>query len=245
MTANLHCCTPTLLQICMYANISISTSKPLILLKVCIRMCQWWSKHQSAYMSAEAFIYYILTAHIIMHLSGLLRGRGRKWGTRPVCRTDLTHARSILYDAVRWWSDNTKLLGHPTIRYLWTCHHSALLRTCTLVNLSSVICCHYLMTMALACFQATQRHQAIVCLNQGGDLQYMRVQYGIWTWSMKKKARCPTCQLYPDNKGKKQWQMQAFASRPTLHLGHANLERNRGNKKKKTASNKTIFKAVI
>lgn len=79
-----------------------------------------------------------------------------------------SHTRPILYDAVRWWSDNTKLSGHPTIRYLWTCHHSALLITCTLVNLSSVICCHYLMTMALACIQATQRHQAIVRLNQGG-----------------------------------------------------------------------------
>lgn len=50
-------------------------------------------------------------------------------------------------------------------------------------------------------------------------------------------------------KGKK-WQMQAFASRPTLHLGRVNLVRKRGNLKKQEkknveAENKTIFKAVI
>lgn len=98
----------------------------------------------------------------------------------PPGLSDRSHTRPILYDAVRWWSDNTKLSGHPTIRYLWTCHHSALLITCTLVNLSSVICCHYLMTMALACIQATQRHQAIVRLNHGGgDLQYRKAEYSM------------------------------------------------------------------
>lgn len=104
-----------------------------------------------------------------------------------------SHTRPILYDAVRWWSDNTKLSGHPTIRYLWTCHHSARLITCTLVNLSSVICCHYLMTMALACIQATQRHQAIVRLNQGGGGTYsIGKQSTVWHLNMKHKMKGKT-----------------------------------------------------
>lgn len=36
----------------------------------------------------------------------------------------------------------------------------------------------------------------------------------------KRKARCPPLQLYQDNKGGKKEQMQAFASRPTLHVQH-------------------------
>lgn len=169
-----------------------------------------------------------------MHLSGLL-ARGRKWDTQPVCRTDLTPTRPILYDAVMgWWSDNTKLSGHPTIRYLWTCHHSALLRTCTLVNLSSVICCHYLMTSALACFQATKT-QAIVCLNQGGDLQYMKVEYSMaFEHEAQRKGKMSNAPIVSRQQREKKWQMQAFASRPTLHLGHANLARNQRKKNKET-----------
>lgn len=49
------------------------------------------------------------------------------------------------------------------------------------------------MTMALAHFQATQRHRAIVWLNVRGELQYRTVGYG---HGAQKK-------LYPDNKGKK------------------------------------------
>lgn len=83
-----------------------------------------------------------------------------------------------------------KLSGHPTIRYLWTCHHSALLITCTLVNLSSVICCHYLMTMALACIQATQRH--FVRLNQGGGTYSIGKQSTVWHLNMKHKRKGKT-----------------------------------------------------
>lgn len=140
---------------------------------------------------------------MIMHLRGSLE-RGRKWDTRPVCRTALTYRRLILCDAVRWWNDNTKLSGHPAIRYLWTCHHSVLLITCTLLNLSSVICCHCLMTMALACFQVTQRHQAIMCLNQKGDLQYMKVEYSIsFEQEAQKRQDVQRANCIQTTKGKK------------------------------------------
>lgn len=52
------------------------------------------------------------------------------------------------------------------------------------------------------------RHQAIACLNQRGDLQYMKVEYSIsFEQEAQRKARCPMRQLHPDNKGKKKWQM--------------------------------------
>lgn len=165
-----------------------------------------------------------------------------------------SHTRPILYDVVRWWSDNMKLWGHPTIRYLWTCHHSARLITCTLVNLSSVICCHYLMTMALACIQATQRHQAIVRLNQGGggDLQYRKAEYSMASEheAQKKRQDVQRAKCVETTKGKKSGKCKLLLPGQHCILGTLIWQENGEIKKtreKKNAEteNKTTFKAVI
>lgn len=97
--------------------------------------------------------------------------------------------------------------------------------------------------------------QAIVCLNQGGDLQYMKVEYSMaFEHEAQRKGKMSNAPIVSRQQREKKWQMQAFASRPTLHLGHANLARNQGGKNKLTkkqtknkaeAENKTIFKVVI
>lgn len=61
----------------------------------------------------------------------------------------------------------------------------------------------------------------------------------------KRKARCPPLQLYQDNQGEKKEQMQAFASRPTVHVQHHMVIWQEITKNNGAAEYKTVFKAVI
>lgn len=81
--------------------------------------------------------------------------------------------------------------------------------------------------------------QAIVCLNQGGDFQCMKVEYSMaFEHEAQRKGKMPNVPIASRQQREKKWQMQAFASRPTLHLGHANLARNQGEKKTNKQRNK-------
>lgn len=150
---------------------------------------------------------------------------------------------TLLGDDVVIWS----FRGIPASDIYGPATLQALLITCALINLSAVFCCHYLMTMALAHIQATQRHQAIVWLNvRWVTVEDSRVKYGSRRWSTKGRQDVQRSNCIQTTKGGRR-QTQAFASRPTpCKAQHAKLARKWRDKKNKAAmENKTIFKAVI
>lgn len=97
------------------------------------------------------------------------------------------------------------------------------------------VLCHLLSLLyeyGLGMLPGDTKTQAIVCLNQGGDLQYMKVEYSMaFEHEAQRKGKKSNAAIVSRQQREKKWQMQAFASRPTLHLGHANLARNQGRKK--------------